>query len=176
MAKRNDNKPPDDGIDSGEIDLLTDKSLDNFEELVQDFTSSKASKGGASKRAVGDERGFSFDDFERIGYGELLDVTVRLKQTTPVGGVAMLRFNQDMRCRRSDHARGDDLNFRMQCWDASDFLIGTIHFGGWDRRCRRHAAQLSVPLYWGDGINLVTETFRTVLWVRHLRRVHNCKE
>src|SRR5262245_61973318 len=75
------------------------------------------------------EKTFYFPDFQSIGYGELVRISLRLIQTGEGVGLAYLTFTQVMRCRRSDVVSGADLSFSFRCFDSHGAYIRDIFCG-----------------------------------------------
>jgi hypothetical protein len=121
------------------------------------------------------ERTFYFEDAHNVGYGELIDISVRLVATGDYVGLAYLTFRQRMNCRRSNVVEGADLSFVIDLWDVKKFYIRNIYLGQWNRICGDHLVELRERFSWSPGdIHPVQNADDAVVTLTKKVRVHKC--
>ncbi|MGV8839102.1 MAG: hypothetical protein ACWA6X_02235 [Bauldia sp.] len=118
---------------------------------------------------------YHFEDFPRINYCTLTDMSVQLLSPPHGSNRAILRFNQDCGSSRSDQSYIGPWTFDVKLLTASGAFIRTVSFS-YSHRCGYRFVELTAdagptsPVY-VDPIGATAST--SVTW-HHYDRVHGC--
>jgi len=117
---------------------------------------------------------FHFEDYPRIVYCSLTNLTLSIWQTEDYRGTFKFTFDQDCNSRKGDRVKGSDWRFSVDIYSESGNFLAWIFLGAMSHGCGKRGYDFSNSWEYSKAPNLPKTAKSAILHWWHENEVSGC--